>query len=146
MYQPRVGDTLASLDTPALLVDLDLMERNITIMQERLQGSNARIRPHLKTAKCPEIARILLAAGAIGGCVSKISEAVVMAQAGIEDLLITSEIIGAPKLDRLSRLVQNHPQVKVVIDSLSGATALNQAMERIQGRSCSILFSRFALA
>ncbi len=132
MYHPRVGDPLAALDTPALLVDLDLTERNIATMQERLQGSNAHIRPHLKTAKCPEIARLLLAAGAIGGCVSKVSEAEIMAQAGIEDLLITSEIIGAPKLDRLSQLVQNHPQVKVVVDSLEGATALNQAMERIR--------------
>ncbi len=132
MYHPRVGDALAALDTPALLVDLDLMERNIATMQERLQGSNARIRPHLKTAKCPEIARLLLAAGAIGGCVSKVSEAEVMAQAGIEDLLITSEIVGTPKLDRLSQLVRNHPQVKVVVDSLEGATVLNQAMERVQ--------------
>jgi D-serine deaminase-like pyridoxal phosphate-dependent protein len=132
MYQPRVGDALAALDTPALLVDLDLMQRNITTMQERLQGSSARIRPHLKTAKCPEIARLLLAAGAIGGCVSKVSEAEVMAQAGIENLLITSEIVGAPKLGRLCQLVQNHPQVKVVVDSLEGAAALNQAMERVQ--------------
>jgi D-serine deaminase-like pyridoxal phosphate-dependent protein len=132
MYQPRVGDTLAALDTPALLVDLDLMERNIATMQERLRESNARIRPHLKTAKCPEIARLLVATGAIGGCVSKVSEAEVMAQAGIEDLLITSEIVGVPKLDRLSQLVQKHRQVKVVVDSLEGAAALNQAMERVQ--------------
>lgn len=132
MYRPRIGDPLAALDTPSLLVDLDLMESNIALMQERLRGSQVRMRPHLKTAKCPEIARMLLKAGAIGGCVSKVSEAEVMASAGIEDLLITSEIVGPAKLARLVELIQQHPSIKVVVDSLVGATALNQAMESIR--------------
>ena len=132
MYRPRVGDPLAALDTPSLLIDLDLMQDNIVLMQERLRGSQVRMRPHLKTAKCPEIARILLKAGALGGCVSKVSEAEVMAQAGIEDLLITSEIVGPPKVARLVQLVEQHPQVKVVVDSIEGATALNQAMQSVQ--------------
>ena len=132
MYSPRVGDPLTALDTPSLLVDLELMENNIALMQERLHGSQVRMRPHLKTAKCPEIARMLLKAGAVGGCVSKVSEAEVMASAGIEDLLITSEIVGPAKVARLVQLVQQHPQVKVVVDSLVGATALNQAMQSIR--------------
>ena len=132
MYHPKIGDPLSTLDTPSLLIDLDLMESNIALMQERLRDSKVHIRPHLKTAKCPELARILLKAGAIGGCVSKVSEAEVMAQAGIEDLLITSEIVGSPKVARLVQLVEQHPQIKVVVDSLTGATALNQAMQGIQ--------------
>ncbi len=132
MYHPRIGDPLAALDTPSLLIDLDLMESNVALMQERLRGSQVQMRPHLKTAKCPEIAHLLLKAGAIGGCVSKVSEAEVMAQAGIEDILITSEIVGPPKVARLVELVQQHPQIKVVVDSLIGATALNQAMQSIK--------------
>jgi D-serine deaminase-like pyridoxal phosphate-dependent protein len=132
MYNPQIGDSLEALDTPSLLVDLDLMEQNIATLQERLRGSHVQLRPHLKTAKCAEIAHILLNAGAIGGCVSKLSEAEVMAQAGVEDLLITSEIVGTPKIKRLVELVQQHPQIKVVVDSLEGASALNQAMQSIQ--------------
>ncbi|BCL77670.1 alanine racemase [Ktedonobacteria bacterium brp13] len=132
MYQPRIGDELAVLDTPSLLVDLDLMEHNIALLQERLHRSHVQLRPHLKTAKCPEIAQILLAAGAIGGCVSKVSEAEVMAQAGIEDLLITSEVVGQPKINRLVQLVEQHPQIKVVVDSLDGAAALDQAFQLVQ--------------
>jgi D-serine deaminase-like pyridoxal phosphate-dependent protein len=71
----------------------------------------------------------LLASGAIGGCVAKVSEAEVMAQGGIEDLLITTEIVGKPKLARLVALVQQHPRIKVVVDSLAGTQALNQAMQ-----------------
>ena len=128
MYQPRVGDTLDALDTPAMIIDLPLMEQNISRLIERLRGTGAHIRPHLKTVKSPELAHRLLAAGAIGGCVAKVSEAEVMAQGGIEDLLITTEIVGKPKLARLVALVQRYPRIKVVVDSLLGAQALNEAM------------------
>jgi D-serine deaminase-like pyridoxal phosphate-dependent protein len=99
---------------------------------ERLSGSGVQIRPHLKTGKSPELARRLLAAGAVGGCVAKVSEAEVMVQGGIHDLLITTEIVGNPKLERLVRLVQQSPSIKVVVDSLAGARALNQAMHDAQ--------------
>ena len=132
MYQPRVGDTLDALDTPAMIIDLPLMEQNISRLVERLRGAGVHIRPHLKTVKSPELAHRLLAAGAIGGCVAKVSEAEVMAQGGIEDLLITTEIVGKPKLARLVALVQRYPRIKVVVDSLSGAQALNEAMRNAQ--------------
>ncbi|GAC1373705.1 MAG: DSD1 family PLP-dependent enzyme [Ktedonobacteraceae bacterium] len=132
MYRPRIGEPLEALDTPSLLVDLDLMESNIALMRERLQNSQVHIRPHLKTAKSPEIARLLLKAGAIGGCVSKVSEAEVMAEAGIEDLLITSEIVGQPKVARLIQLVEHHPHIKAVVDSFTGALALNHALQAIR--------------
>ncbi len=132
MYSPQVGDPLSTLDTPAMIVDLTLMETNLGRLMERLRPSNIQIRPHLKTVKSPDLARILLAAGAIGGCVAKLSEAEVMAQAGIENLLITSEIIGKPKLARLVELIRHHPDVKVVVDSPDGANALNQAMQAAQ--------------
>ncbi|HEX4206897.1 MAG TPA: DSD1 family PLP-dependent enzyme [Ktedonobacteraceae bacterium] len=128
MYHPQVGDPLGALDTPSMIVDLALMEGNIARLMERLRSKQVHVRPHLKTVKSPELAHKLLAAGAIGGCVAKVSEAEVMAQGGIEDLLITSEIAGKPKLARLVALVQQHPRIKVVVDSLVGAQTLNEAM------------------
>src|SRR2546421_8854500 len=98
MYQPRLGDPLEMLDTPSMIVDLALMEANIARLMGRFRSKHVHVRPHLKTVKSPELAHILLAAGAVGGCVAKVSEAEVMAHAGIEDLLITSEIVGRPKL------------------------------------------------
>lgn len=128
MYQPKLGDLVDALDTPAMIVDLNLVENNIARLMERFRGSRVRVRPHLKTVKSPEFARMFLAAGAIGGCVAKVSEAEVMAQGGIEDLLITTEIMGRPKLARLVVLLHQHPQIKVVVDSQVGARALDQAM------------------
>src|SRR5260370_1377047 len=121
VYRPDLGDSLNLLDTPSMLIDLNLMEMNIARMMERFIGSGVGVRPHLKTVKCPAIANKLIEAGAIGGCVSKVSEGEVMAEGGIEDILITSEIIGKPKVARLVELVQKHPEVKVVIDSFIGA-------------------------
>lgn len=128
MLQPQKGDPLDILDTPAMLVDLTLMEANISRLMERFRGSNVQVRPHLKTVKSAALARLLLAAGAVGGCVAKISEAEALVQEGIDDLLITTEIVGRPKLDRLVRLAQQSAHLKVVVDSLEGARMLNQAM------------------
>jgi D-serine deaminase-like pyridoxal phosphate-dependent protein len=128
MPHPHIGASLDALDTPAMLIDLTLMEANIARLMERLRGSHVHVRPHLKPVKSPDLARLLLAAGAVGGCVAKVSEAEVMVQDGITDLLITTEIIGKPKLERLVTLVQQSPHIKVVVDSLAGAQALNQAM------------------
>src|SRR5438552_7589208 len=124
MYQPQIGDPLDALDTPAMIVDLTLMEDNIARLMQRLRDKKVHVRPHLKTVKSPDLARILLAAGAVGGCVAKISEAEVMVQAGIDDLLITTEIVGKPKLQRLVNLVRQHPHIKVVVDSVTGTQAL----------------------
>src|SRR6266702_8377838 len=132
MYQPRLGDPLEMLDTPSMLVDLTLMEANIASLMGHFRAKHVHVRPHLKTVKSPELAHILLAAGAVGGCVAKVSEAEVMAQAGIEDLLITTEIVGSPKLARLIALVREHPQIKVVVDSLVGAQGLQRAMHEAQ--------------
>jgi D-serine deaminase-like pyridoxal phosphate-dependent protein len=132
MYDPHVGDPLEALDTPAMIVDLTLMEANIARLMGRFREKQIHVRPHLKTVKSPILAHKLLAAGAIGGCVAKVSEAEIMARAGIEDLLITTEIVGQPKLSRLAALVQEHRSIKVVVDSLIGARKLDQAMADAQ--------------
>jgi D-serine deaminase-like pyridoxal phosphate-dependent protein len=90
------------------------------------------VRPHQKTAKSPEVARLLLDAGAAGICVAKLSEAEVMLAAGIGDVLITTELAGPIKARRLADLVTRWPgaRVAVVVDSWEGASALNAALPR----------------
>jgi D-serine deaminase-like pyridoxal phosphate-dependent protein len=119
---------LDRLDTPAMLVDLPAVDRNIERMLGRFRGTPVRVRPHLKTVKSPELARRMLDAGAAGVCVAKLGEAEVMAAAGIDDILITTELAGAPKLERLVRLLRQHPRVRLVVDSVEGAEALQQAL------------------
>jgi D-serine deaminase-like pyridoxal phosphate-dependent protein len=118
------------LDTPCLTVDLDVFESNLRLCMDRLAG--VRVRPHLKTAKSPEVARLLLNAGAAGICVAKLSEAEVMLAAGIDDVLITTELAGAIKARRLARLLDRWPdaRVSVVVDSWEGASALDAVLPR----------------
>lgn len=129
MYCPKVGDRLDSLDTPSMIVDLDLMEANISKFFETYRRPGLSIRPHLKTAKSATIAKKLVTAGANGCCVAKVSEAEAVAAAGFDDLLITSEIIGTPKVTRLVELFRNHRNIRIVVDSLQGATAINNALK-----------------
>jgi D-serine deaminase-like pyridoxal phosphate-dependent protein len=124
-----MSNFLEAVDTPALLVDLDVFESNVKACFKALEGKNVAIRPHLKTGKNTVIAKKLLEAGACGICVAKLGEAEVMAAAGIEDILITTELVGAQKLERLMALLKNHANIKLVIDSSGAARALNAALE-----------------
>jgi diaminopimelate decarboxylase len=117
-----------ALDTPAVLVDLTLAERNIERLMQQFRGGPVSVRPHLKTVKSSRFAELFLAAGASGVCVAKLSEAEVMAAAGIEDILITTELAGAPKLVRAVELLAAHPKVTLVVDSAAGADALSAVL------------------
>jgi D-serine deaminase-like pyridoxal phosphate-dependent protein len=117
-----------NIDTPALLVDLDLVEANIQTLLRHLKGTGVQPRPHLKTAKSPDVARLLAAAGIERFCVAKLGEAEVFAKAGFDDLMIVSEIVGAVKLARLAALHQDHPRIRTVVDSIEGARGLNDAV------------------
>ena len=122
--------TIDELDTPSVLVDLDAFERNVSACLARLERVD--VRPHLKTAKSPVVARLLIEAGARGICVAKLSEAEVMLAGGIDDLLITTEIAGPVKVARLARLASEWPQarIRVVVDSIAGASALDAVLPR----------------
>lgn len=128
MYDPKPGDRLESLDTPSMIVDLDAMEENIRKLMGLLTPMRVNIRPHLKTTKSPILAKKLVKAGAKGGCVAKLSEAEVMATNGFDDLLITCEIVGPVKVARLVELYRHHPNIRIVVDSEPGATAINEAL------------------
>jgi D-serine deaminase-like pyridoxal phosphate-dependent protein len=107
------------LETPAVYVDLDVLERNIAAMQERARGWGVRLRPHTKTHKIPEVARMQLAAGATGITVAKIGEAEVLPG---DDVLVAYPIM-AEKLPRLRALAEKR-RVTVVVDSVEAARGL----------------------
>ncbi len=95
---------IADLDTPSLIVDCDRMESNIAAMQARCDSLGVALRPHVKTHKVPEIARLQLQAGAVGIACQKVTEAEVFADAGFDDILIPYNIVGAHKTARLAAL------------------------------------------
>ncbi|MGE5815875.1 MAG: DSD1 family PLP-dependent enzyme [Acidobacteriota bacterium] len=117
---------VADVDTPALLVDLDALEANIAKMAAALRGSAVRLRPHAKAHKCPEIARRQMAAGAVGVCCQKPSETEAMVAAGVPDVLIANEVVGAPKLARVAALAQR-ARVAICVDDGGNAAELERA-------------------
>src|SRR5713101_6699324 len=96
-----IGQAKSMLDTPALLVDLDLMQANIARIVAACRAHGVAWRPHSKAHKTPEIAQMQIIAGAIGVTCAKLSEAEVMAAAGIRDILIANQIVGPIKIARL---------------------------------------------
>ncbi|KAF5002431.1 hypothetical protein FGRMN_443 [Fusarium graminum] len=130
MYSPKVGDSLESLDTPSMIVDLDVMEANIKKLMDRLIPTGRNIRPHLKTTKSAIVAKKLVAAGAKGGCVAKLSEAEAIAAADFTDLLITCEIVGPVKVKRLVELFRKCRGIRIVVDSEVAASAIDDALAK----------------
>jgi len=114
------------LDTPALLVDLDIVEKNIRRAADYASHYGLRIRPHTKTHKVPELARLQLDAGAAGLTVAKVGEAEVMAEVNPPQLLVAYPIIGADKLQRLVKITRRL-KVTVALDSLEAAARLSSA-------------------
>ena len=121
--------TLNDLDTPTLLVDLDILEANIERMAGVARAGGKRLRPHTKTHKTPEIARMQAAAGASGFTAAKLGEAEVLADAGIDDIFIANQIVGPLKIARLISLAER-ARIIVAIDSIEAAAPLADAAER----------------
>ena len=107
---------ISDVDTPALVVDLDALEGNIARMQRYCDEHGIKLRPHIKTHKTTAIAQMQMAAGACGVACQKLGEAEVMVNAGIKDILIPYNIVGAQKLERLMRL-SRQATVTVAVDS-----------------------------
>jgi D-serine deaminase-like pyridoxal phosphate-dependent protein len=115
-FQSRIPISKHDIPTPALVLELDRFEHNLEKMSAHLQHQRVQLRPHAKTHKCPTIARRQLAMGACGICVAKLSEAEVMISAGIEDILITSQIVDKAKIETLFRLAAHCPGLMTVVD------------------------------
>jgi 3-hydroxy-D-aspartate aldolase len=129
---------LNDVPTPALLLDEDALTRNIARMAGFLGARGKGFRPHAKTHKCPEVAARQLAAGAVGVCAAKVSEAIVLARAGIGPILITSPVTTRQKADLVTALVAGGAKVQLVVDSLMGASVLDESA-KARGVSVEVL-------
>jgi len=123
----RPGQSAAKIDTPALVVDLDAMARNVATLAEYAQKQGLRLRPHAKTHKSAWIAAQQIAAGAVGVCVQKLSEAEVLADRGINDIFISNEVVDSAKLARVAALAQRC-RLAIAVDSVLGVERLAAAV------------------
>jgi D-serine deaminase-like pyridoxal phosphate-dependent protein len=118
---------IEELETPAVVVDLDVLENNIRSMAEYSRSHNLNLRPHTKTHKIPAIAQMQLEAGSRGITVAKAGEAEVMADAGIDDILLAYPVFGRSKLARLAALARER-KILVAVDSAITAEAISDAV------------------
>jgi D-serine deaminase-like pyridoxal phosphate-dependent protein len=117
--------TLPAVETPAILIDLDVVERNAAHMQDKADRHGVALRPHIKTHKIPELALMQLRLGAAGVATAKVSEAEVMAAAGISDIFIANQVVTERKLERLVDLGRRS-RVAVGLDSATAARRLSR--------------------
>ena len=118
----------AALNTPALVLDLDALDRNIAAMAALVAAHGVKLRPHAKTHKSIDIARRQIGAGAIGLCCAKIGEAEVLADGGIGRLLITSPVAAPAAIERLAALARRSPGLMAVVDHPDVAQAIDRAL------------------
>jgi D-serine deaminase-like pyridoxal phosphate-dependent protein len=126
-YRDQVGRMRGEVETPALLLDLDLARGNIARMAGLMGELGTGLRPHVKAHKSPELARLQIAAGAVGVACATVWEAVVMAKmAEIADILVANEVVGDAKLRALAALARDH-RITVAVDDPSNARQLSRA-------------------
>jgi D-serine deaminase-like pyridoxal phosphate-dependent protein len=116
-----------ALNTPVLVIDLDTLEKNIRTMADFAAKRGIALRPHAKTHKSVDIARLQIATGAGGVCCAKLGEAEAMADGGIDSILITSPVVSAPAIERLTALNRRIGDLRVAVDSPENVDALAAA-------------------
>ena len=122
-----LGKSIAELDTPALLVDLDALDRNIATMAAAARAAGADWRPHIKASKAPELAKRLIAGGAVGVTSAKVSEAEQMVDGGVDDILSANVIVGPIKIARLAKL-GGRARLCVAVDDAANLREIAAAM------------------
>ncbi|MGI8913631.1 MAG: DSD1 family PLP-dependent enzyme [Chloroflexota bacterium] len=125
---PAIGRPVADLPTPAPVVDVDVLQSNITRMARFFQDRPARLRPHVKTHRAPVIARMQLAAGATGVTCAKVAMAEAMAEGGIDDVFVANQVVSRQAIDRLCRLAQR-ARVTVAVDDAGNVADLADAAQ-----------------
>lgn len=124
-----VGQGVSAIDTPALVIDLDAMDRNLARMAAFAAERGLRLRPHAKLHKSAELARLQMAHGAVGVCVQKTDEALALAHGGVGDIFISNEVIAPAKLARLAQAVRELPtRFAIAVDSALGIARLAAAL------------------
>jgi D-serine deaminase-like pyridoxal phosphate-dependent protein len=131
--QALVGQDVGAIDTPALVIDLDAMDRNLQRMAEFARKHDIRLRPHAKMHKSAALARLQIRSGAIGVCVQKTGEAEAMQAGGVRDIYISNEVLAPSKLRRVRALAQalqaENGRLAIAVDSEAGVQALAEAFE-----------------
>jgi D-serine deaminase-like pyridoxal phosphate-dependent protein len=127
-YDSAVGRNRRELITPALIMDLDVVRRNIRFMMQRLSTMKAKLRPHVKCQKSPELARLQVEAGAIGVCTATVWEAIVMSSSGVEDVMIANEVGGREKIAALAKAAKDG-RLTVAVDDTRNAEDLSNAVQ-----------------
>lgn len=120
---------LSDIETPALVLDLDILEENMSVMQSFLDGHPVKLRPHFKTSKCVEIVKRQLAKGAKGITCSKLSEAGILVEAGVPDILIANEIVQKSKIERAAGYAKK-TRLTLCADQKQNILDLNEAAEK----------------
>jgi D-serine deaminase-like pyridoxal phosphate-dependent protein len=128
VYASQIGRARGEVTTPALLLDLDVAKRNIATMAERFRALPAELRPHIKVHKSPELALLQREAGAIGVACATVWEAQVMAEAGIEDVLVANQVVQNDKVTRLAAVAAEH-RITVAVDDARNVDQLDRAAE-----------------
>lgn len=124
---PDLGKSKWDLDTPALCLDLDKLDHNLKAASIPLQGSGVGLRPHVKTHKCPDLARMQIAHGALGVCAAKLSESEVMLENGINDVLMTGVNVTPAKIRKAMELRKKHPGFIQAVDNPQNTRDLQEA-------------------
>ncbi|MDP2818275.1 MAG: DSD1 family PLP-dependent enzyme [Polaromonas sp.] len=134
-----LGRPAADIDTPALVIDLDAMERNLAAMATFAAQHGVKLRPHAKMHKSATLAKLQMAHGAVGVCVQKTSEAEALAALGVSNIYISNEVVSPFKLKRLVALARELEalggQLAIAVDSLEGLQRLAKA---VHGQHCVI--------
>ncbi len=133
MYGGAIGRSRRDLVTPALIMDLDVVRRNIQHMMRQLSVTKVKLRPHVKCQKSPELARLQVEAGAIGVCTATVWEAIVMSRAGIQDVLIANQVGGKEKIAALANAARNG-RFTVAIDDPRNTEQISQAVQAAGGK------------
>jgi D-serine deaminase-like pyridoxal phosphate-dependent protein len=125
----KIGRSKLELETPALLIDLEILEGNIKRLSAFCRQHNINWRPHVKAVKVPELARKEIDEGAIGVTCGKLHEAEIMIYAGIKDVLISNQVVGAARISRLLNIVERGT-VTIAVDCAENAKAVSDAAEQ----------------
>ena len=115
------------LDTPCLVIAEDILEQNIQAMQAHATAFGKQLRPHAKTHKCSHIAKMQMKAGSVGICVAKVSEAEVLVNTGLREILITSPVVTDYKIKRLMECLAHDSEIMVVVDNAANARKLSES-------------------
>ncbi len=124
-----IGAPVDTIDTPALLIELDAFERNLAEVHAVIQTAGIAVRSHGKAHKCPDIALRQIQAGAVGICVQKASEAEAFIEVGVKNILITNQVVGVRKVERIARLAA-HAHMGVCVDNVVQVHQIGAAARR----------------